>query len=165
MARDRRHPKVQQKVAVLVAIEPDAWFICDLKNYRSLVEEFSVYNCQKISAHPIETASNFYRPRSANPLQFAQLVISKRSMVRLVGVLATKSDHPLRVMMMLDAPRGIEVVPSQVRASATLYGAAEPDLLAQGELDGTIWISGWTHTYPFTTWLAADNRLADPTTP
>jgi hypothetical protein len=66
-------------------------------------------------------------------------------MVRLVGVLATESDHPLWVMMVLYAPRGIEVVPSKVRGSATFYRAAEPNLLAQSELNSTIWVSGWTH--------------------
>jgi hypothetical protein len=59
VTRDRRHPEVQQKVAILVAVEPDAWFIYYMKNYRSLVEKLSVYNGQEISAHPIETTSDF----------------------------------------------------------------------------------------------------------
>lgn len=50
---------------------------------------------------------------------------------RLWVMIPTERDHPGRVVVLPSSPRGIEVVPRQIRAPTSVDRAAEPDLLGQ----------------------------------
>lgn len=148
MPRNRWHPKVQQKITVLIALKPNTWNICDPEDCRYLIKELSIYGSKQVPPHPIEATANVDGPRPPNPLQVSQLVIRKCPIVCFIGVFAAESNHSLRVVMLLNAPGGIEVMPCQVWAPAALYGTAEPHLLTQDEFHGAIGISGWAHVFP-----------------
>jgi len=132
----------------LIAIERDAAYCSKFKNHAGPVIEISPYYRQQILAHPVEATPDFLCPSFTVPLKHAELLIRKGTMVCLVGVFSTKSYHSLWPMVMLYSPGRIEVMPSQVRASASIHRTAKAYLLAKFSFHTLIRVPSWTCHQP-----------------